>query len=215
MTDNIKISTREEAGISEEAVYALVKDAYRKFSDNGLDVDFFHTTLEEYKEFVHNAIVLVAVDTETGELIGTRTLKPNRDKKYVHECRLAVSPKARQRGIATSILQFEEAYFRQAGFDYLRCATPVNAVWSVKWHRKNGYRIIGYIRIPTRSCGNYVFRKQLSPSLLWAGPLAPITAGISLFWKTSICYLPLFGQIVRFIVRTIKKFSFSLIHKSH
>lgn len=211
---NIKISTREEAGVSVEAVYSLFREAFRQWTDHGLNARSLLLTLEEFNTIAHNGIVLVAVDTETCELLGTRILLPR--KKYIYECLLSVSPKVKHRGIATRILQYEEKLVRKAGYDYLLCRTAVNAFWSVNWHRKMGYRIIGYKRSPGRNYATYVYRKQLTPSLFWSGPLAPVTAylhflmsyTITRLCKTSTGEFSSFGQVARVIVRTIKKFSF-------
>ena len=213
MTDHIRISTREEAGVSIEAVYILFQEAFRQWTEHGIEAAFLHHTLESFKRSIHNAIVFVAVDTETGELLGTHTLQPNRKKNYVHGCFLAVSPKAKHTGIATRMLQVEEEYIRKAGFHYLRGTTAVKALWSVNWHRKNGYRIIAYKRAPARNSAIYVFRKQLTPSLFWSGPLAPVTANVHFFvsytitclCKNSSGELNLLGRIAKKVVRTIKR----------
>jgi len=172
----LTITTQKEAGISDEAVYALFQQAFRQWVDHGIEAPFLHQTLGEFKEAIHDAIVIVAVDTKTGELLGTHTFQQK--KNYVHGCFLAVAPKVWRKGIATRMLQFETDYFRKAGYDCLREFTAVNAIWSVRWHRKNDYHIIGYFRPYGRNHYNYIFRKQLKPSIIWSGPLAPITAGI-------------------------------------
>ena len=174
--EGLKFSTQKEAGISDEAVYALFLEAFCQWTDHDLDAPFLHITFEEFKCIIHDAIVIVAVNTETGELLGARTLQLNVKKKYVHECFLSVSPKAKHTGIATRIIQYEEELVRKAGFHYLQCTTSADAVWSVNWHRKMGYQIIGYSRSAKRNHAALLFRKQLTPSLFWSGPLAPIIA---------------------------------------
>lgn len=213
MTDHIKVSTREEAGVSVEAVYTLFQEAFRQWTEHGIEAAFLHYTLESFKRSIHNAIVFVAVDTETGELLGTHTLQPNRKKNYVHDCFLAVSPKAKHTGIATRMLQVEEEYICKEGYNYLRCITSVHAYWSVNWHRKMGYRIIGYRRFPGNNYDDYIYRKQLTPSLFWSGPLAPVTAYLHFLvpytftrlCKTSSGELNLLGKMAKKVVWTIKR----------
>ena len=210
--NKLTITTREEAGISEEAVFALIKEAYRQLADNGLDASFLHFTLEDFKTFVRDAIIFVAVDTETGELLGTHTLLPKREGNFINDRFLAVSPNAKRTGIASRMLQVEEEYVRQEGFDYFLDSTAIPAVWSVKWHRKNGYRIVGYYR-RSPHFAHYVFRKQLSPSFFWSGPLAPITAYCHFLvsyiatrlTKTSAGKLSLIGRMTRKVVRAVKR----------
>ena len=57
------------------------------------------------------------------------------------------------------------------GFRYLLCTTAVNADWSVRWHLKNGYHIIGYKHALGNNHATYLFRKQLVPSPLWDSAL--------------------------------------------
>jgi GNAT superfamily N-acetyltransferase len=207
MTDNIKISTREEAGVSLEAVYSLCEDSFRQWTDFGIDLNLY--SLERYKNIIRNATIFVAINTETGELLGTHSLQPNRKKKYVYGCFLAVSSKAKHMGIGTKMFQVEEEHVRKAGFHYFQETTSVKAFWSVNWHRKNGYRIIGYKRSPAKNTAFYIFRKQLTPSLFWSGPLAPITAylhflvsyTITCLCKTSSGELNILGKIAKKAVK--------------
>lgn len=210
--DEIKIATQEEAGVKDEAVYALFQQAFRLWTDHGIDEPFLHYTLEEFKKVIHNSVVLVALDPKTGELLGSRTLMPRKSKRYIFECFLSVSPKYKNRGIATHIIQHEEEMVKKAGYDYLSCVTSVKAYWSIKWHLKNGYLIIGYFRPAGSNHYDYLFRKQLKPSLIWSGPLAPITAkicfiksyAITRFCKTSSGELNLLGKIAQKMVRTVR-----------
>lgn len=186
METNITITTQKEAGISDEALYDLIQQSFRQWLDVGIDEPFLHFTLEEFKRTIHDAIVFVANDTVTGELLGTHTFQPKQKENYIHGCFLAVAPKAQHKGIATRMIQFESEYFRKANYNYLRGFTSVNAVWSIKWHRKNGYHIIGYFLPTGGNQYNYIFRKQLKPSLVWSWPLAPITAGIHFYKSYAI-----------------------------
>jgi hypothetical protein len=45
----------------------------------------------------------------------------------------------------------------------MRGSTATTAIWSIRWHLKNGYRIIGYQRRPQDNHPLYVFRRQLLP----------------------------------------------------
>jgi hypothetical protein len=87
----------------------------------------------------------------------------------------------------------------------------------VKWHLKNGYRIVGYSRSERHNYASYVFRKQLAvdvrhhpTDLLWTKPIAPVTARLiyCLTWlATKICKdkagrLNLVGRLAK---RSLKK----------
>ncbi len=205
----IVISTQKKAGISDEAIYNFVMQSFQQWKDNGLDASFLNYSLDLFKKAIQHAVVFVAIDAETGELLGTHTFTKNRKKKYVFGNWLAVSPKAKLTGIATRMLEYEVKQIRKAGYNYIIGKTGIPAVWSVKWHLKNGYRIIGYERSPSNNHYTYVFRKQLTPSLFWSGPLAPITAHLHFFvsytitclCKTSTGQLTILGKIAKKIYR--------------
>lgn len=207
--NDVVIKTREEAGVSCEAIYELVKDSYRQWTENGLDGEWLHLPIEEFRRILNHSKVDVAIDKESGELLGTRTHQINNRKRAVFDCYLAIAPKAKRMGIATSILKAETTWARNAGFDHLFCTTAVTADWSVRWHLKNGYRIVGYNRSEKNNHATYCFRYQLQPSLLWSGPLAPISARFSFILsyiivtltKDSDGRLNSFGHIVKKLFR--------------
>ena len=201
----IVLSTQKKAGIPDEAIYHFAMQSFQQWKDNGLEASFLNYSLEQFKKAIQHAIVFIATDAETGELLGTHSFTKNRKKKYVFGNWLAVSPKAKHSGIATQMLEYEVERIRKAGYNYTIEKTAVPAIWSVKWHLKNGYRIIGYKRSPSNNYYNYVFRKQLTPSLLWSSPLAPITArthfiisyAITRLCKTSTGEFTWLGRIAK------------------
>ena len=160
---DIIVTTRRESGIPDEDILDLINRSYAVWKENGLDGPFMHYTLEEFRRETARANVFVAVEAGTGRLVGTHTFHANRRLKYVHGRLLAVAPDVRKQGIATRMLALEAERVRQAGFDYMRGFTAVSAEWSVRWHLRNGYRIIGYRKSPKENHYTYVFRKQLAP----------------------------------------------------
>ena len=95
------------------------------------------------------------------------------------------------------MLEAEAQRLRKAGYRYIVENTAIPATWSVKWHLKNGYHIVGYSRSEKHNYASYVFRKQIAidvrhhpTDLLWTRPIAPVTAKIRycLTWlATMIC----------------------------
>jgi hypothetical protein len=59
------------------------------------------------------------------------------------------------------MLDYEAEYIRKKGYHYIKEVTATTADWSIRWHLKNGFRIIGYYHSPNDNFANYVFRKQL------------------------------------------------------
>ena len=207
----LRITTQKEACVQEEAIYHLIIESFQQWTEYGL----YHSYLsfERFQKIMEQATVFVAIDTETQELVGTHTISVNKKKNRAYGNLLAVLPKAKHKGIATKMLKYEEELIRKDGYDYLQENTAVPAFWSVNWHLKNGYRIIGYKCSARNNHYTYVFRKQLSPSLFWSGPLAPITARlhfmlsytVTRLCKTSTGQLTLLGRIGKKVRDKVKK----------
>ena len=159
----IIIKTRKESGISDEALYALNKESHKMWAEQGLDAPWMHRSFEEFQQAIINVSMFVALDAETGELLGMHSFRTRRKEGWCYGFRLAVAPSAQREGIASRMLAHEAEIIRQAGYRYLKGVTATTADWSVRWHLKNGYRIIGYYHSPNDNFANYVFRKQLVP----------------------------------------------------
>ena len=163
MDNNIIIIRFDKTDLSIENVHRLVNDAWQRWFEARLDSVWFHPTEEQFARTVNSRMVYVAVDSETGELLGCHMLKPDRHRHRVSGSFLAVAPKAQGRGIATRLLEAEAAIAVKNGYTHMQGATATTATWSINWHLRNGYRIIGYQRRPQDNHPLYVFRKQLIP----------------------------------------------------
>lgn len=175
----IEIKNRKETNVTDEALYALDQESHRMWIEQGMEAPWMHLTFEEFQEKIHHVPMFVALDAETGELLGMHSFRPHRKQHWCYGFRLAVAEAARCEGIATRMLEYEAEFIRQKGYRYIREVTATTAEWSVRWHLKNGYRIVGYHRVPNNNFTNYVFRKQLVPSVLWGPTLGPLTARMS------------------------------------
>lgn len=159
----IIVTNRKDTDVTDEAMYALLKESYQRWKDIGLETPGLHKSLEEFRIAAQRANIFVAMDIESGELLGMHWFRVNRTGRWVYGYYLAVALSAQQEGIASRMLACEEERICQAGYRYLKGSTPTMADWSVRWHLKNGYRIIGYYHAPKDNFANYVFRKQLVP----------------------------------------------------
>ena len=196
MQRNIVIKTNKEAEVSAEELYDLFWQAFQAWRDGGLNAPFTYKTLEEFKAVIERSKVFVAQDEAAGELLGMHCFYTYKNKS-VFDFFLAVSPKTQRQGIATKLLQEEVERLKQRGYRYMKCTTSAGAPWSVQWHLKNGYYIVGYSRSEKNNYASYIFRKQIATDvrhhpadLLWTRPVAPITAKIRycLTWlATMIC----------------------------
>ena len=144
------------------------------------------------------------------------TFRLNKKKGCANGSNLAVLPTAKREGIASKMLQEEIVWLQKAGYRYIIGNTAIPASWSVRWHLKNGYRIMGYSHGEGQNYASYVFRKQLycdlrhHPSdLLWTRPLAPLTARlcfVASYTATRLCKhsdgsLNTLGRLAKKVIR--------------
>ena len=197
MQRNIVIKTNKEAGVPAEELYKLRNAAFQQWKDKNLDTWEADVPIEEFKDLLRKSLVFVAQDAATGELLAMRTLILNKKKQCALEGNFSVSPNAKRQGVGSKLFEVEQRHLRERGYRYVTCSTAIPATWSVRWHLKNGYYIVGYSRSERHNYASYVFRKQIATDvrhhptdLLWTKPIAPITAKLR-YWATyvatSIC----------------------------
>ena len=197
MQRDIVIKTNIEAEASVEELYKLEKSAFQQWIELGLYTSVAYTPIDLFQRYIADKAVFIAQDEATGELLGMHTLKLNKRKGRADGANLAVSLKAQHEGIASRMLEAEAQRLRKAGYRYMVGNTGIPATWSVQWHLKNGYHIVGYSRSERNNYASYIFRKQIAidvrhhpTDLLWTRPVAPLTAKLlyCLSWlATNIC----------------------------
>ena len=192
MQRNIIIKTNNEAGVPAEELYILEKTAYKQWTEMGIYTPTEDMTFEQFERNQRGRVAFVAQDATTGELLAMHTLKLNKRKGRADGADLSVSPKVQHEGIASRMLETEAQRLRKNGYRCMVGSTAIPATWSVRWHLKNGYYIVGYSRSERHNYASYVFRKQIAvdvrhhpTDLLWTMPLAPITARLR-YWATYI-----------------------------
>jgi GNAT superfamily N-acetyltransferase len=197
MHRDIIIRTNKLAGVSAEELYELEKSAFQQWTDAKLYTPIAYTPLQQFQRYLADKTIFVAQDAATGELLAMRTLTLNKKSGRAAESNLSVAPKAKRQGIATRLIDAEVKWLRKRGYRFTTCTTAIPASWSVRWHLKTGYHIVGYSRSEHNNYASYVFRKQIAtdvrhhPSdLLWMAPIAPLTAKLQYCFSwlaTNIC----------------------------
>ena len=180
----IVVKSRKESGLLLEDLYELTLDSYNLWKQADLDEPWMHRTFDEFCELTRDTAVFVALDADTNELLGMHCFRSDRRLRRAYGYYLSVKPSAQGEGVASQLLRVESARTRLAGFWHLYGLTAEKATWSVGWHLRNGYRIIGYKRSPDNFQTTYkdgqkknqcyatlVFRRQLVPVSFrsWAG----------------------------------------------
>ena len=179
-----------------EALYSLFRESFQQWKDHGIDSAFVHYTMEEFQRVIERSVVYVALDADSSAPLGMHCYTKYRSR-YVFDYFLAVAPEAQGEGIATQLLKEEVKQLQLQGYRYMKCTTSAGATWSVQWHLKNGYHIVGYSRSEKNNYASYLFRKQIAvdvrhhpTDLLWTKPIAPVTAKlqyVARYLATCIC----------------------------
>ena len=184
----IIIRTTREVDVPAEALHALRMSSFEQWEQAGLTASVVHCPVQSFARYLVGKAVFVAHDAKTGELLAMHTFRLNKKKHRVSGANLAVSPTAKQEGIGTRMLEAEVERFSRAGYRYLVESTGIPAVWSVKWHLKNGFYITGYKRSENNNYDTYTFLKPIAldvmhhpTDILWTRPLAPVTAKLHYF----------------------------------
>ena len=194
----IIVKTKKEAEVSVEELLALRREAFRQWTEAGLTTSASRqVSAEQFARYLSDKTVFIARDTATGELLAMHTLRLDRRKGTAWGANLAVAPSAKHEGIGTRMLQEEVVWLRKAGIRYMIGGTGIPAVWSVRWHLKNGYYIAGYSRSEHKNYASYVFRKQIALDIrrhpgdvFWFPGIASVTAKIQyvVSWvATCVC----------------------------
>ena len=143
----------------------MIHAAFQERREEGLLFSCLSITEDEFRAKVgDDGVVFVAFDLEDGRLLGTSVTHQRKDKKgvlYGYNELLAVHPDARRCGIASSMLKTRLDYHRQAGSEYVLSDTASGATSSIRYHLKNGFKIIGLRSFPQTNYFSYLFRIQL------------------------------------------------------
>ena len=187
----------KDSGVTVSELYELRIAAFHQWTEHMLEISEVLVSMEVFQQYLKGKMVFVAQDEATGELLAMHTLKLNKQKGRANGANLAVSPKAKHEGIASQMLHAEAQRLRKNGYRYIVENTAIPATWSVQWHLKNGYHIVGYSRSERNNYASYIFRKQIATDvlhhptdLLWTKPITPVTAKVRycLTWMaTMIC----------------------------
>ncbi len=195
---DIIITTRRHYPVTDEVLYALVRESYQQWTEAGIQAPWMDRTFEDFATMIQSAVVFLAIESQpddalvesdtvsTNHLVGMHCFNCYKKQHYAFGFYLAISPRVKHQGIATRMLEYEIDRFKVHGYQYLQGRTSAEAAWSVRWHLKNGYHITGYSRSPSPYTSHNTFRLQLAPfslshpsTWLWSTSLAPLTARIN------------------------------------
>lgn len=166
---SISVYKIEETNYTYLDIVDLLHESFQERLDQGLCYTCSFITEKEYKKKTSNSIVCVAIDDEKG-LCGTAVLTvmvDHNNVKYGYYEYNGVRSDMKGKGIGTLLYRYREIEALKYGCDYLMSDTSTQAESAVKYHIKNGFKIIGLESYRSTNYWSYVFRKQLSPSKKW------------------------------------------------
>jgi len=201
---NIVVKKREETGVSYKQIVDLMHEAFEERIQQGLNFSCSFITEEEFKRKTKNAVILVAIDEDAEEFVGFAVITVVTRRfmgTYAFVQDLSVSPKVKRCGIGTKLENACVSVAIKMKCKYMRCTTAVGAESSVKYHLKQGYKIIGLDSFPTTNYYSYVFRMCLAPSI-WRSDLFCKIAYMLSYIKTHMTKkengsLTRFGSILK------------------
>ena len=104
------------AVVTDEALYAVNEESHGMWSEQGMDAPWMHLSFPEFQQAIRGVVMFVALDAETGELLGMHSFRTRRKQGWCYGYRLAVASSAQREGIASRMLAYEAECIRQAGY---------------------------------------------------------------------------------------------------
>lgn len=163
---NLSIKKLSDTDFSMYDVHACIKEVYRKRAEEGIHFVALYKSTEEIEEKIkkYSGIVLIAIDTQKNEIIGTGTILFDVDKRqqlYGICTMAAIKPEYQGLGIGTKLRIAREECARERGCTYISSSTSEKATSSIKYHLKNGARKYSFISAKGSDFYSIVFRKYL------------------------------------------------------
>lgn len=184
----MRIEILENTRYSHHDVLELIHFAFNQWKELGIGTSLLTLTIEQFKERTADSVIFVALD-ENGELQGTTTcsiLKKRNGSYFAFNKYTAVSNQYKNKGVGSLLLNFEKEYARSYDCEYILSDTSVLAPWSIRWHKKNGFRIIGYCSYKNNNYYSYIFRNQLLSPSVWNNFLYVKIVFLLSFFKTKL-----------------------------
>ena len=166
---NIQIYIKQATNISYRQIVTLMHESFQERLDKGLHYSCSSMTEEQFIEKSKKGMVFVAIDKGSNSLVGTTTLNIySKNKKKVGYMEfVAIDNNYKHKGIGTMLLQQCQRTAKEIGASHILSDTSTKATSAVKWHLKNGFKIVGIESFRSTNYWSYVFRMQLEPSIIW------------------------------------------------
>lgn len=159
----------EDSPFSYDELMNLIYSSVEERVEQNLIFNVSKMSASDFRNKNKDGIILVAFNNN--ELIGTsciHILTDNKGKNFAYHEHVFVNPKSKRSGVASKLMEkhVETAYSN--GCLYIISDTAVKAKSSVRWHLKNGFRIIGLYSFKSTNYYSYIFRRQLVDDPKWS-----------------------------------------------
>ena len=150
-------------------------------------------TPEYLEKLSEHSIILVALDKDQNDaLAGAAVLRIMHDDRgtWGYFTDMGIKPSFKRCGIGSKLEAQRVAVAKENGCSFVMSDTAIGAKSSVKWHLRNGFRIVELLSWPNTNYYSYNFRKQLVPDAKWSNSLfCKIHYWLSAL-KCKLMYLP-------------------------
>ena len=134
----VRLATPEEAG----KIAELLRESFREFESHYTKEGFAATTPDGDEIAVRMNGGPVWIACEGKEILGTVSAVPKGNALYIRS--MAVSPRARNKGIGDSLLRHVEIYGRSQGFDRFILSTTPFLLSAIRLYEKFGFQRVDY-----------------------------------------------------------------------
>lgn len=186
----IKVSPKSDE-ITWEELADLLHESFEERLQQGLHFSCSYLTASDLERKSQKSIVLTAIDEDNKVLAGTVTLTISKENDYclkAYHSNLAVKPDYKNQGVATLLFNSFLDIATANNCDYVYSDTAIGATSSVKWHKKNGYKIVGLRSFLLTNYYSYIFRLQLKHHPLWSNSLYCYLRFLLSALKCRLCY---------------------------
>ena len=164
---NVVVKSLSETSITYKELAELLHAAFEERVAQGLRFTCSTMTSDQLESKMSGGQVLVALDPESEDLIGTVTIHVRTDERgrlFGYHEYLAISPSFKRMGIATQLAQAWIILLKNKKAAYVLSDTACKAKSSVNWHLNNGFYVYELKSYRSTNYLSYVFIKYLDDS---------------------------------------------------
>lgn len=165
---NIKIIEKDDT-VSYDSLLSVIHKSFEERLKQGLYYTCSSYTKEDLINRTKDGKLLIAIDEETNNILGVSgyTIKRKRKIKYGYFAFIGIDENAKKTGVGSLLFQEVLKYNILSGSEYIESNTAKQAESAVKFHLKNGFRIVGLNSFMTTNYYSYVFRYQIKKPSIW------------------------------------------------